>query len=571
MSGIFRRSASQSDKAAFGLTNVPKSDSQLHSQQNQPPSRSYTGQTSIATTQTNSPGSPSPPPPDMAGITKAQTVRATVPNHVDFFNNNVKKKNRASTGLSLHSVFHKLSTKPSKVDIQVQPPRRRASSFDRARQPAVGADGVQPALSSADPWGLAPNQGTGIKARRLSLSLPDDFTVDIADLHDEYEYVHRLGRHRKALGKGDSSKVYLMYRKGCEKNADGGFTELVACKEFRAKTSRETKEEYDKKVKSEYSLGKSLVHPNIIETIRLCTDHGRWNHVMEYCGAGDLHSLLEKNYLKQEDREKDRFCLFKQLIQGLNYLHSHGIAHRDIKCENLLITKDSKLKISDFGVSEVFSGIHPGLREAGGQCGVNLTDEIRLCGVGICGSLPFIAPEVLAKQAAYDPRKVDVWSAAIIMLYLVFGGGLWGEARVGKPGGQYYDQLVKAWEKWEAKPRPEGDTSTEPREVTDTDYPRVRYMEEMVHPRVLRRLLLQMLHPNPEKRLTMEQVANTRWVRNIECCQPDSFEDPKVVIDATKKRCARVNGGGTKIYCHNHLPLQTQYHGLGKMPGQAGY
>ena len=84
-----------------------------------------------------------------------------------------------------------------------------------------------------------------------------------------------------------------------------------------------------------------------------------------------MHGGKVITYLKGEDKRKDRLCLFKQLIQGVGYLHAHGIAHRDIKLENLLLTKDSKLKITDFGVSEVFSGTHPGLRESGGQCGQN--------------------------------------------------------------------------------------------------------------------------------------------------------------------------------------------------------
>jgi protein-serine/threonine kinase len=85
------------------------------------------------------------------------------------------------------------------------------------------------------------------------------------------------------------------------------------------------------------------------------------------------------------------------LVQGLNYLHNNGIAHRDVKLENLLITKESKLKITDFGVSEVFAGIHPGLRSAGGRCGKEM-GEVRLCAPGMCGSPPYVAPEVIAKK-----------------------------------------------------------------------------------------------------------------------------------------------------------------------------
>ncbi|PBP16077.1 kinase domain containing protein, partial [Diplocarpon rosae] len=145
---------------------------------------------------------------------------------------------------------------------------------------------------------------------------------------------------------------------------------------------------------------------------------------------GDLFSLVSQKYLSRDDRLVDRLCLFKQLLQGLNYLHANGIAHRDVKLENLLLTRDSKLKITDFGVSEVFCGVHPGLRSAGGQCGRDM-GEIRLCAPGMCGSPPYVAPEVIAKQEEYDPRPLDAWGAAIVMLCMTANGVLWDEAKPG--------------------------------------------------------------------------------------------------------------------------------------------
>jgi serine/threonine protein kinase len=166
-----------------------------------------------------------------------------------------------------------------------------------------------------------------------------------------------------------------------------------AVKEFRKRSQKEDQTEYEKKVKSEFSIANSLHHPNIVETVRLCTHNGRWNHVMEYCVYGELFSLVQKHYLQP----KDNMCFFKQVVRGIAYLHDNGIAHRDIKLENLLLSEEGHVKITDFGVSEVFSGIHPGLRSAKGKCGQDM-GEVRLCAPGICGSLPYIAPEVLAKK-----------------------------------------------------------------------------------------------------------------------------------------------------------------------------
>jgi protein-serine/threonine kinase len=230
--------------------------------------------------------------------------------------------------------------------------------------------------------------GAGLKARRMSTCLPDDFDVETVELKEEFASTSVVpGRRGKTVGIGATATVKLMIRKS------GPPDVIFAVKEFRKRSKHEDETEYVKKVKSEYAIAKSLRHPNIVETVRLCTHSGRWNHVMEYCAQGDLHTLVSKGYLK----DADHLCLFKQLLRGVAYLHGHGIAHRDIKLQNLLMTNQGQLKITDFGVSEVFSGEHPGLRGVGLECGKNMK-ETRRCAPGICGSRPYIAPEVLSKK-----------------------------------------------------------------------------------------------------------------------------------------------------------------------------
>ncbi|KAK0633712.1 kinase-like domain-containing protein [Immersiella caudata] len=529
MTNLFKRTPSATDRAALAGTSQATLANDVNlpgSSQRKTPSRRWSMNKSSATTRSNTPPSPSSPL-EMAIKTKEQASTPTVPTSEVFFEG--KKK---------------------------QPPiRRRASSFDYSKQQKAETGNTNEPVLERALWGLPAATGTGVKARRMSLSLPDDFTVDVAELSDEFEYHHKfLGRHGKHLGKGATSKVALMVRKGSP-------GELYAVKEFRGKSSNETKEEYEKKIKSEYTLAKSLHHPNIVETVRLCTSHGRWNHVMEYCQEGDLFSLVNKKFLTTEDREKDRQCLFKQLVQGINYLHANGIAHRDIKLENLLMTSDSKLKITDFGVSEVFCGIHPGLREAGGQCGMSM-GAARRCAPGICGSEPYIAPEVLTKGGDYDPRALDVWSSAIVMLNLIFGAPLWRRAEVA--GNPNYAALVTGWERWMGK------NENDETRFTEGSYPYVKAFDLCIKPPALRRLLLQMLHPNPDKRITIADVVKNRWVKGIECCQLESYDDPSRTIDASKK--ASLKCGGSKTYCHSHLPpKESGTHSLGKMPGQAGY
>lgn len=491
------------------------------------------------------PGSPLEMPPSSKGI----GAQMSLPSEGDFLKNH-QKKSRISTGL-----FHRRPQVNFAGNNGTQP-LRRVKSVERKKHSAThhGQGDLV-----GQPFVMVPELGTGMKARRLSLSLPDDFTVDVVELQKEFEHQHKLfGRHGKHLGKGATSKVRLMVRKGSP-------GELYAVKEFRNKKSDEKTEEYEKKIKSEYSIAKSLHHPNIVETIRLCTDHGRWNHIMEYCSEGDLFSLVSKKYLKDEDRFTDRLCLFKQLLQGINYLHCNGIAHRDIKLENLLITKDSKLKITDFGVSEVFSGIHPGLREARGQCGQQMNGQIRLCKPGICGSEPYIAPEVLSKDADYDPRALDIWSAAIVMIYLQFSANLWEKASTDPrvKGSANYAQLVLAWEKYNRKKEKNPDLSNDvlPR------FPPIDFSCQQSKP--LKRILLNMLNPDPTKRSTITEIVNSRWMKNVECCQLESYDDPVRLIDASKKDATKTSAG--RIYCHNHLPLQSSGGGLPPMPGKSGY
>lgn len=388
-----------------------------------------------------------------------------------------------------------------------------------------------------------------MRARRLSLSLPDEFVVDSCHLDKEYKSSSLMpGKRGKILGKGATSEVRIMARKGFGKSE-----ELVAVKEFRAKDKDESEADYIDKIKSEYTIAKSLHHPNIVETVRLCTNRGRWNHVMEYCAYGELYSLVERKlFAGTVDgyySPDDRLCFFKQLLRGVQYLHSHGIAHRDIKLENLLLDKEGHLKISDFGVAEVFCGEHPGLRRAGGECGKNM-GEIRFSDPGICGSLPYIAPEVLDKRGPYDPRLLDVWSCAIVYLTMTFGGNPWQAARLDFP---HYARFKKGWDEWLPSHLED--------EIGMDNHPKCGKLFSLISPPPIKRLMLKMLHPKPERRIMIDDVLATTCVRNINCCCPESYENTRCCADAykTSGRLAPP----PKKYLHHHIPPRPE-HRLGR-------
>jgi len=96
------------------------------------------------------------------------------------------------------------------------------------------------------------------------------------------------------------------------------------------------------------------------------------------------------------------FCVFRQICDGVDYLHGMGLAHRDLKLDNCVMTMDNCVKLIDFGTATVFH--YPG--------------KAQTLATGVVGSDPYLAPEVLTSET-YDPRKTDVWSVAVIFLCMI--------------------------------------------------------------------------------------------------------------------------------------------------------
>jgi len=420
--------------------------------------------------------------------------------------------------------------------------RRRSASQEQV--PRMVQDEETPTAGMLTTFSKPANEGVGMKARRLSLNLPDEFIIDWCDLDKEFKSSSLMpGKRGKLLGKGATSEVRIMARRTVNAKDE----ELVAVKEYRERDSDETEEDYVMKIKSEYSIAKSLHHPNIVETVRLCTNRGRWDHVMEFCSYGEIYSLVERKLfaggVEGYYSRDDRLCFFKQLLRGVDYLHCHGIAHRDIKLENLLLSKEGYLKISDFGVAEVFSGEHPGMRASGGECGKNM-GEIRLSAPGICGSLPYIAPEVLEKNDAYDPRPLDIWSCAIVYLTMTFSGCPW---KCAKTEFDYYARYKKGWDEWLLE-HPDGRITDGP-----DGHPKCGKLFSLVEPPSIKRLILKMLHPIPSKRITIREVMRSACIRNINCCCPETYEEPQVVFDAAQANQS-AKFAVTKKFLHHHIP-----------------
>ncbi|KAK7943988.1 serine/threonine-protein kinase [Apiospora aurea] len=141
---------------------------------------------------------------------------------------------------------------------------------------------------------------------------------------------------------------------------------------------------------------------------------------MQYCTV--LSSLFDAAG-PLDGSEAD--CFIKQLAHGDEYLHGVGIAHCDLKPENLLLTTEGSLKISDFGCSQWI-------------CPHEGSDEIRMLSGGR-GSKPYKAPEEYT-QDEFDGRAVGVWACGVIYIHMRLLRHLWYQAR---QDAMYYTRYIE--------------------------------------------------------------------------------------------------------------------------------
>ena len=158
---------------------------------------------------------------------------------------------------------------------------------------------------------------------------------------EDHGLTSKYGKFGKVLGSGAGGSVRLMKR--AEDNT------VFAVKEFRPRHSYETEKEYVKKLTAEFCVGSTLHHGNIIETLDIVQEKGKWYEVMEYAPF-DLFAIVMTGRMSREEVR----CCFLQILNGVTYLHSMGLAHRDLKLDNVVVTAPGIMKIIDFGSAHVF-------------------------------------------------------------------------------------------------------------------------------------------------------------------------------------------------------------------------
>ncbi|TYJ35349.1 hypothetical protein E1A91_A05G231300v1 [Gossypium mustelinum] len=210
-------------------------------------------------------------------------------------------------------------------------------------------------------------------------------------------------------------------------------------------------------IKREISIMKLVRHPYVVRLHEVIASRTRIYIILEFITGGELFDKLVHNG-RFSEAEARRY--FQQLIDGVEFCHSKGVYHRDLKPENLLLDSQGNLKISDFGLSAL------------PEQGVSLLRTT-------CGTPNYVAPEVLSHKG-YDGAVADVWSCGVI-LYVLMASYL------------PFDEL---------------DLTTLYSKIERAEFSCPSWF-----PMGAKSLIRRILDPNPQTRITIEQIRSDEWFK----------------------------------------------------------
>jgi 5'-AMP-activated protein kinase catalytic alpha subunit len=140
------------------------------------------------------------------------------------------------------------------------------------------------------------------------------------------------------------------------------------------------------KLSKEVKLLMRLDHPNIIKLHQVIETDAEMYIIMEYASGGELIDYIAaKGHLSEREGRK----LFRQLISAIDHCHMAGVVHRDLKLENLLLSSDKNLRLSDFGLGRT----------------IRTTDQYLNT---FCGTPLYAGPE-LVSGIKYIGPAADIW------------------------------------------------------------------------------------------------------------------------------------------------------------------
>ncbi|NP_001104940.2 protein kinase 4 [Zea mays] len=211
-------------------------------------------------------------------------------------------------------------------------------------------------------------------------------------------------------------------------------------------------------IKREIAVLRRVRHPNIVHLFEVMATKTKIYFVMELVRGGELFSRVSKGRLREDTARR----YFQQLVSAVGFCHARGVFHRDLKPENLLVDEQGNLKVSDFGLSAVAEQFRPdGLLHT------------------FCGTPAYVAPEVLGRRG-YDGAKADVWSCGVI-LFVLMAGYL-----------PFHDKNIMAMYK----------------KIYKGEFRCARWFSKD-----LTSLLMRILHTNPNTRITLPEIMESRWFK----------------------------------------------------------
>lgn len=246
--------------------------------------------------------------------------------------------------------------------------------------------------------------------------------------------------YKEPIGKGSFSKVY--------KALDTKTQEYVAIKKINFLEFSDT---LKKRIHTELFILQSTSHRNIVKFIDFEFVNNYIFMIFEYCNEGNISKYIGKNL--EENKLNN---IFKEIINGLSYLHSKNIIHRDLKPENILLHNGIP-KICDFGLSTI------------------IKEEIAMTAT-ICGTPLYMSPEHLLNKPY--TISTDIWSLGILFYTIAYGIHPFGSP------------------------------------VSITDYKKLIYNDitySIRYSETFTDLLKGMLEVESDKRLTIKEVKNHVW------------------------------------------------------------
>jgi len=317
---------------------------------------------------------------------------------------------RASTIEDLNSLFTGLGHLDSKVDESLESPalrnirsdlleqftdeKERAQSIKSIKsfgstQRSISLNKVQ-VLLTPKRKSIRITEAVSIDKRRISLRLSKKLVLKQGDPRDFYNL------DKEVLGKGTFGKV--------KRAVNISTKEEVAIKRIKKKKLNEANRAL---LENEIRILQQIKHKRIVGLFDVYETKKSICLIMELCSGGDVFDLVDKEQYLDEVRAS---ALMQQIVEAVDYIHGRGVVHRDLKLENILIvnkklvSKETPVivKIADFGFATTIK-----------------TQDALI--QGTCGSLNYVAPEVLSAQPY--TKACDLWSLGVI-LYAMLGGYL---------------------------------------------------------------------------------------------------------------------------------------------------